>query len=88
MHESGVHKLKQQMTAKEYNDKFKRPAPVTSFETGIKAPKSAEQAIIPHHAVTTLNTIEALTAMGHYFDLDPKKVKFWIRQMEMMSGKL
>jgi len=30
---------------------------------------------------------EALKAMGHYFELDKKQVKFYIRQVEL-SGKL
>jgi hypothetical protein len=34
-----------------------------------------------------LSTVEALKAMGVYFDLDSKKVGFWIRQMQL-NGKI
>jgi hypothetical protein len=34
-----------------------------------------------------LTTKDALKAMGAYFDLDSKKVSFWIRQMEL-NGKI
>lgn len=36
---------------------------------------------------STLSTKELLRCMGAYFELDPKRVNFWIRQQEL-SGKL
>lgn len=32
-------------------------------------------------------TIEALKAMGRYFDLDPKSVRFYIKQMQLTGKK-
>jgi len=34
-----------------------------------------------------LSTAQALQAMAHYFDLEEKKTKFFIRQLEL-SGKI
>jgi hypothetical protein len=58
------------LTAAEYRHLHKKVTPSTSSP-------------IPKVEKSAPSTKDALVAMGKYFDLDPKKVQFYIRQTEL-----
>jgi hypothetical protein len=63
------------MTAKEYQEMMGKKTVVMPVPSAVKGqPKR-------------FTTADHLKMMGHFFELDEKKVKFYIRQLEL-SGKL
>jgi hypothetical protein len=70
-------KIMTKITAEEYRNMMSKRSPVVPETTTGRKEKKAKQ------ESGKLTTQEALKAMGHYFELDEKSVKFWIRQQEL-----
>lgn len=91
-----------QLTAEEFRKKYAKPPTsgkeLTAYHRLINAAevKASKETLTAYPTkpiekkvtfTPSRSTKEALVDMGHYFELDQKEVKFYIRQLEL-SGKL